>query len=198
MTDTFFAVPEDRLDRLAALYATDPTTHRAVLRSPGGASTGRYDSEDPRRCSARLPLRHPWSLFHPRRLPPVLLMVLNGGELHGHRVLGSKTLQFMLANQLPGGKSLPELDFGRGTSDYMTFDGRGFSLGFSVVLDPAHTKIVGSRGTVAWSGTASTAFFIDLHEQLSVMFFTQLLPSQTWPLRARLQQLDYQAIADRA
>jgi CubicO group peptidase (beta-lactamase class C family) len=199
MTDTFFAVPEDRLDRLAALYETDRTTRRAVLRTPGGASTGQQNSQEPRPGAALAYLSGSHGLYSSAAdYHRFCQRVLNGGELDGARVLSSKTLQFMLVNQLPSGKSLPDLDFGGGISDHMTFDGLGFGLGFSVVLDPAHTKIVGSRGTVAWSGTASTAFFIDLQEQLSMMFFTQLVPSQTWPLRARLQQLVYQAIADRA
>jgi CubicO group peptidase (beta-lactamase class C family) len=43
---------------------------------------------------------------------------------------------------------------------------------------------------------ASTFFLIDNAEQLVVTFFTQLLPSSTYPIRSQLRQLVYQAITD--
>jgi len=55
----------------------------------------------------------------------------------------------------------------------------GFGLGFSVVQDPAASKILSSPGEFAWGGAASTAFWVDPVEDLTAMFFTQLLPSST-------------------
>ena len=75
------------------------------------------------------------------------------------------------------------------------FDGVGFGLGFSVLLDPAATHTLGSPGEFAWGGAASTAFWIDPAEQLTVVFMTQLLPSSTYPLRSQLRQLVYSALA---
>ena len=43
---------------------------------------------------------------------------------------------------------------------------------------------------------ASTAFWVDPAERISVQFFTQLLPSSTYPLRSQLRQLVYQALVD--
>ncbi len=43
---------------------------------------------------------------------------------------------------------------------------------------------------------ASTAFWVDPVEDLTVSFFTQLLPSGTYPIRRDLQQLVYQALID--
>ena len=44
-------------------------------------------------------------------------------------------------------------------------------------------------------GAASTSFWIDPAEELTVSFFTQLLPSSAYPLRSQLRQLVYQALA---
>lgn len=48
----------------------------------------------------------------------------------------------------------------------------------------------------AWGGAASTAFWIDPAQDLTVQFFTQLLPSSTHPIRSQLKQLVYQSIID--
>ena len=75
-------------------------------------------------------------------------------------------------------------------------EGMGFGLGFSVVLDPAATKVACSEGELAWGGLASTAFWVDRKERLTVQFFTQLAPSSTYPLRSQLRVLVYQALVD--
>ncbi|MDC0998271.1 serine hydrolase, partial [Alphaproteobacteria bacterium] len=47
-----------------------------------------------------------------------------------------------------------------------------------------------------WGGVASTAFWIDPAEDLSVVFMTQLIPSYTYPIRRELRVLVYQALVD--
>jgi CubicO group peptidase (beta-lactamase class C family) len=48
---------------------------------------------------------------------------------------------------------------------------------------------------MSWGGAASTAFWIDPAEELTVSFFTQMFPSSTYPLRPQLRQLVYQALS---
>ncbi len=43
---------------------------------------------------------------------------------------------------------------------------------------------------------ASTAFWIDPKEELSVVFMTQLIPSSCYPIRRELRVLVYQALVD--
>src|SRR6266536_813646 len=52
----------------------------------------------------------------------------------GTRLLGTRTLRYMTRNHLPGGADLEA--FGRPLFAEPTFEGVGFGLGFSVVLDP--------------------------------------------------------------
>jgi CubicO group peptidase (beta-lactamase class C family) len=65
-----------------------------------------------------------------------------------------------------------------------------------VPLDPVANRELGSPGEFAWGGAASTIFFVDPAEELTVLFFTQLLLSSSYPIRPRLRQLVYQAVVD--
>ncbi len=121
-------------------------------------------------------------------------MLLNRGELDGARILGSRTVDYMVQNHLPGGAILE--DFGRPLFAETEFLGMGFGLGFSVSLDTAENKVIGSTGSYAWGGAASTAFWIDPKEEIVALFLTQLLPSSTYPIRPILQQLVYQSLID--
>ena len=64
------------------------------------------------------------------------------------------------------------------------------------MTDRVANKSLTSEGSFAWGGAASTAFWVDPVEDLTVGFFTQLLPSSTYPIRRELQRLVYQALSD--
>jgi CubicO group peptidase (beta-lactamase class C family) len=184
MVETGFSAHEPDHGRLAALYTPDPETGRAT-RSPMSVAATR-----PPDClsgggglvsSAADYLRF-------------TRMLLGGGELDGVRLLGPRTLRLMTSNQLPGRADLEE--YGRPLFSETTFDGVGFGLGFSVVEDPVAGRFTSSRGEFAWGGAASTAFWVDPAERMVVLFFTQLLPSSTHPIRSQLHQLVHQALVD--
>jgi CubicO group peptidase (beta-lactamase class C family) len=65
-----------------------------------------------------------------------------------------------------------------------------------MVIDPARYGMVASPGEYSWGGAASTAFYVDPVEDLTVCFYTQLLPSSTLPVRAYLRSLVNQALVD--
>jgi CubicO group peptidase (beta-lactamase class C family) len=123
-----------------------------------------------------------------------MTMLLRGGELDGVHYLSSRTLALMTENHLPGDVDLEQ--FATDSFSEVDYAGVGFGLGFSVKLDQAKNKSLGSEGTFGWGGAASTAFWVDPFEDLTVAFFTQLLPSSTYPIRRDLQQLVYQALVD--
>jgi len=116
------------------------------------------------------------------------------GELRGVKLLGPRTVGYMTRNHLPGGVDLET--FGRPLFAEAPFRGVGFGLGFAVMIDPVPGKVTGSAGEISWGGAASTVFWIDQEADLTVSFFTQLLPSSTYPVRAQLRQLIYQALTD--
>ena len=121
------------------------------------------------------------------------LMLLGKGELDGTRLLGRKTVEYMTTNHLPGNCDLAAM--GQPVFSETSYEGIGFGLGFSVVVDPAAANVLDSPGEFAWGGAASTYFWVDPVEELIVVFATQLLPSSAYPIRRELKTLVYQALA---
>ncbi|WP_308123588.1 serine hydrolase domain-containing protein [Modestobacter marinus] len=120
-------------------------------------------------------------------------MLRSGGRTpSGDRVLGPRTLAYMVRNHLPGNVDLET--YGRPLYAETPLRGVGFGLGFSMVLDPVRYGSVSSAGEYGWGGAASTAFWIDPVEELTVGFYTQLLPSSALPIRSHLRQLVNQAL----
>ncbi|MFP5327286.1 MAG: serine hydrolase domain-containing protein [Acidimicrobiia bacterium] len=185
MTDTKWSVDETERERLAALYVRNPADGKAFRFDMMGAAA----HNPPAFLSGGGGLISTARDYH-----RFCQMLLRGGELDGARLLGTRTLEYMTENHLPGGASLEE--FGRPLFSETTFAGMGFGLGFSVLDNPAENKVLGSPGEFAWGGAASTAFWVDPVEDLTVLFLTQLLPSSTYPIRTQLKSLVYQALVD--
>ncbi|HET6500168.1 MAG TPA: serine hydrolase domain-containing protein [Amycolatopsis sp.] len=184
MVDTAFGAEEgEALDNLAALYAAQPGTKRA-LRNDGMGSAAH---SRPKALSGGGGLVSTAADYH--RFAQFLL---RRGELDGVRLLSPRTVERMTTNHLPDGLDLDR--FGRPVFAETRYDGVGFGLGFSVLLDPVKAKSPGSVGEFGWGGAASTSFFVDPRERITALFLTQLLPSSTHPIRPYLTQLVYQAL----
>ena len=184
MTETSFGLrPEDDVDSLAQLYGPGvvplpapfaEAAHRKPTFLAGGAglvsTAGDYLK--------------------------FVEMLRRGGSVSDEpgadRVLGARTLAHMVRNHLPGNADLET--FGRPLYAETPLRGVGFGLGFSMVLDPVRYGGVASVGTYSWGGAASTEFFVDPVEDLTVSFYTQLLPSSTLPMRNYLRPLVQQAL----
>jgi CubicO group peptidase (beta-lactamase class C family) len=183
MTDTSFG-PADEA-RLAQVYSRDPATGRAVVNPRFGPPA----LSKPKALSGGGGLVGTAADYQ-----RFTRMLLNGGELDGVRLLGTRTLRYMARNHLPGGADLEA--FGRQLFAEVSYRGVGFGLGFGVTLDPVAQKVLSSPGEITWGGLASTAFWVDPLERITVSFFTQMIPSSTYPLRPQLRQLVYQALVD--
>jgi CubicO group peptidase (beta-lactamase class C family) len=183
MTETRWWVDGEDAARLAALYAPDPTTGKAF----------RYDVigtralTKPSMHSGGAGLISTATDYH-----RFTQMLLREGAYDGGRLLGSRTLRYMTRNHLPGGEDVQTLSTG-GFAE-TNYEGIGFGLGFAVVLDPVPGKVPSSEGLFYWGGLASTTFWVDPTEELTVMLFTQLIPSSTYTLRPQLRQMVYSAI----
>jgi CubicO group peptidase (beta-lactamase class C family) len=189
MTDTAFWAEPAAQPRLAALYGPGPDGRAARL-----DALGRWVLKEPRMLVGGGGLvstaadydRFTQMLLHRPGSP--------AGELDGIRLLSPRTVAYMARNHLPGGVDLET--FGRPLFAETPFRGVGFGLGFGVLIDPVPGKVVGSAGEISWGGAASTTFWVDQAADLTVSFFTQLLPSSTHPIRTQLRQLVYQALTD--
>ncbi len=121
-------------------------------------------------------------------------MLLGGGELNGVRLLSPRTVRYMARNHLPNGQLLNEI--GQSTFAESAMEGTGFGLGFSVIEDAAALRNLASEGEFGWGGAASTAFWVDPVEEICVVFMTQLLPSDTYPIRRQLRATVLQSLID--
>ena len=186
MNDTGFSVPEDKTDRFARLYVPNPANGKAI---PAPAVLVSDPTKTPAMLSGGGGLAGTANDYL-----RFAQMLLNRGELDGVRLLGTRTVGYMTSNHLPGDADLEA--FGRPLFAETSFDGVGFGLGFSVVLDPVKNKVLRSVGEYAWGGAASTLFWVDPKEEIIAVFLTQLLPSRTHPIRAELLRLVYQALID--
>jgi CubicO group peptidase (beta-lactamase class C family) len=189
MTDTSFWIGEADMRRLAALYTPKPPPSGPAARLD---AMSKVAHRPPRMLSGGGGLISTAADYH--RFTQMLLDRPGspGGELDGMCLLGPRTVAYMTRNHLPGGADLET--FGRPLYAESPFRGVGFGLGFAVVIDPVPGKTPGSAGEFSWGGAASTAFWVDPAEELTVSFFTQLLPSSAHRIRSQLRQLVYQAL----
>ena len=189
MTGTAFWADPAVQPRLAALYTPGPDGTAARL-----DALGRGALKEPRMLGGGGGLVSTAADYD--RLTQMLLHRPGSpaGELDGIRLLSPRTVAYMARNHLPGGLDLET--FGRPLFAEAPFRGVGFGLGFAVLIDPVPGKVLGSAGELSWGGAASTSFWIDQEADLTVSFFTQLLPSSAYPIRQQLRQLVYQALTD--
>ena len=115
-------------------------------------------------------------------------MMLNKGSLDGNRILGPKTIDYMLSNHLGN-------NINRSGPYYLPGPGYGFGLGFAVREDDGISAWPGSVGEYYWGGYAGTYFWIDPKEDLVVVSMTQSVKHRVY-FRMLLRNLVYQSIIE--
>ena len=183
MTDTFFSVPTEKMDRFASSHYWDSEANELKLVPPenlrnyqdvtffsGGGGLVATITDYMRFCE----------------------MLRNGGNFNGARLLGPKTVQFMTSDQLTpevraeGRGQYPSLDF---------FPGQSMAMGFGVITNPGITPAISSKGELSWGGIAGTQFWIDPEEEIIGIAMVQLFRSP-WPLRFDFKVATYQALIE--
>ena len=181
MTDTYFFLPDEKKDRLAALYA--PNKDKTIVRV----------GEDPVKVgaltySASFQYRGPRTFFSggaglvstASDYARFLQMLLNGGRLDGVQLLKHETVRKITQNQL--GQAA------------MGNSGPQFGYGFGIVVDPEKSKDVASVGTYSWGGIFNTYFWVDPEKKLIGIMMTQLYPSDHLRLGNDFKKLAYESL----
>ena len=186
MTDTGFYVPEVKIGRLAKMYTRKDEsgrlrlanekelewlneyapTKKPFIESAGG---GLYSS-----CSDYCKFA---------------LMMLNGGEFNGAKILGRKTVEFIGSPQLDK-KQLDTMKLGQ-------IGGvQGYSYGNlnRVMVDSALACSNGSVGEYGWDGLPGTYFCIDPQEELVIVYMQQIQQGGDYSLRRKMRQIVYSAL----
>jgi CubicO group peptidase (beta-lactamase class C family) len=107
-------------------------------------------------------------------------MLADGGKFAGKRLLGSKTLEFMIADHTGARPGRPP--------------GLGFGLGFEVRASVGDAALPGSLGEYGWAGNAGTLFWIDPKEQLIAIYMVQVSDGDRIMLRNQFRTMLQSAI----
>ncbi|WP_299699890.1 serine hydrolase [uncultured Tateyamaria sp.] len=188
MGDTGFSVSDGTLDRFASLYtplAGDAMDLNAAAN--GDSSLRLFDA------AANSPFRRTTCFSGGGGLVGTIDDYMSFAEClrnRGQGLISPSTADFMMSNHLPGDiASLGPASFAE-----QPMDGMGFGIGGAVVIDPARSRAPSSIGDFSWGGMASTFFWVDRVHDVSVVFFTQLSPSSSYPARAELKALVHGAL----
>lgn len=203
MIDTGFHVVENKRERFASLYTPSWGASLASVNQPSSpdAKKDRKGTKLQESAAKSLYLNSAKIFAGGGGLTSTMSdysrfcqMLLNKGELDGQRLLGKKTVEFMLRNHLPDNKDMAAM--GQPVWSETTYEGIGFGLGGTVVLDPVKAQTIASIGEYHWGGAASTFFWLDPQEDLYVVFLTQLMPSSAYPIRRELRAGIYQTLTE--
>ena len=111
---------------------------------------------------------------------PLGLMLANGGELNGKRLLSRKSVEMMSAVHAPD--TLPGLP-----------PGQGYGLSVRVVTNHAARNTLLSDGTYGWTGAQGTHFFVDPKEGLVGVLMVQTSDGE---VQREFEDLVAQSVAD--
>lgn len=185
MADTAFQVAPEKLDRLSANYRQQPDGAPALLEDDPAASSYAREPGFKSGGGGLVSTTADYLRF--------CEMLRRGGELDGARILGPRTVELMHQNHLPGGADVSQLAYSPDVVEVQP--GVGFGLGFATSLGTVESGGLGARDYY-WGGAASTIFWVDPKEDLSVVFMTQLMPCEMIDIRGPLKNLVYSAIVD--
>jgi CubicO group peptidase (beta-lactamase class C family) len=181
MTATGFSVPDSQISRFPPMYEVN--TGGIALNEAPEVSAWRQGKVDTFCGGGGLvgTIDDYWRFAE---------MLRGGGERDGVRILSPRTMQLAACNHLPGDLAAMATEVWAETQ----FDGVGFGLLGSVVLDPAKAQISAQVGDYGWGGAAGTFFWVSPVDDMVVILFTQLLPSSAIPVRKELRALVHAAL----
>jgi len=177
MKDTHFYLPQNKVNRLAAVYSAYADKPLERSPDPGGmVGQGAYVTGPRKSFSGGAGL-----LSTAADYAKFLQMMLNKGTFNGNRILAPGTVELMTVSHLG------EIKYAWGT-------GIGFGLGFSVCEDMGDRGVPGSVGEYGWGGAYGSSYWVDPKEDMVVVYFKQLTPTNNLDDQNKLRTLIYQAI----
>jgi CubicO group peptidase (beta-lactamase class C family) len=178
MTDTGFFISPDKAARYAKPLPADPDGGKPQARSPELTQALKFECGGG--CAAST--ASDYLRF--------ATMLMNGGRLGEARLLGPRTVSYMLSDQLGTGiKNLV------GNADPTRAD-YGFGLGLAVRTTPGIVKMMGSVGQFSWPGASGTDWWVDPKEELVVVYLSAAPGPIRWHYRQKINALVYQAMSE--
>jgi len=181
MEDTYFYLPKNKVGRLTTSYMASESKPLEKAPDPGsGIGQGHYVKGPRKSFSGGAGL-----LSTAMDYAKFLQMMLNGGEFNGKRILSPKTVELMVADHVAV-REIP----------YQGRNGSGFGMGFSITKDVGERGEPGSVGTFEWGGAYGSSYWADPKEELILVYFKQLIPTNGLDDQAKLKSLVYQALLE--
>ena len=178
MNDTGFSISADQAARYAKPLPSDPDTGKPQSRSPELTQPIKFE------CGGGCAASTASDYLH------FAMMLMNGGRSGEARLLGPRTIAYMLSDQL--GPNIKNLI---GNADPTRAD-FGFGLGLAVRTTPGVVKMMGSVGQFTWPGASGTDWWVDPKEELAVVYMSAAPGPVRWHYRQTINALVYQAIVD--
>jgi CubicO group peptidase (beta-lactamase class C family) len=172
MKDTYFFVPTDKRDRVAAVYGSD-ASGKAVRQANDAKGQGHYIDGPRKSFSGGAGL-----VSTARDYATFLEALRNGGELGKVRILSPHAVKLMTTNQV-------------GTLRGQNANGFGYGFDTQDRYGPG-MESVGSWG---WGGAYGSSYKVDPVERLVIVLMIQLLPNST-DLRDKVPVSIYQALVN--
>lgn len=178
MTDTGFSISADKAARYARPLPVDPGTGKPQARSPELTQPLKFECGGG--CAAST--ASDYLRF--------AMMLMNGGRAGEARLLGPRTVAYMLSDQL--GANIRNLV---GNADPTRAD-YGFGLGLAVRTTPGVVRMMGSVGQFSWPGASGTDWWVDPKEELAVVYMSAAPGPIRWHYRQKINALVYQSIIE--
>jgi CubicO group peptidase (beta-lactamase class C family) len=180
MNDTYFDLPSEKVNRLAAVYEPGPDQHiRRVGDDPVIKGELAYCVTSPYQGQRGYYSGGAGLTSSTADYARLLQMLLNGGQWNGTRILKPETVREMTSNQI-------------GDLKFMMPASR-FGYGFGIVSAKDKDEVA-SVGSYAWGGFYSTMFWVDPQKKLVGVLMTQLFPMEHLTLHQDFKKLAYAAI----
>ncbi len=173
MTDTYYYVPQEKIERMASVYRPDENGKIERMIKPAYIEpTGMF-----RGIAGLAGTAADYYRF--------AQMIANGGELDGVRLLGRMTVDNMISNHI--GPDRPV---------YIRGGGYGFGLGFGVLTNSAQAPDALSIGSYTWGGAYGTLYWADPVEDLIGILMIQIRPYNHLSIRPLFSNVVTQAVVD--
>lgn len=172
MKDTYFYLPRNKHNRLVTLHGVRDEKAYKLQGGAYDATLADYPKVRGTYFSGGAGLSSTAEDY-----AKFLQLFLNQGEFNGTRLLGRKTVELMLTDQLP------DLD-------------NEFGLGFGLETERNDHRSPASIGSFSWGGAFSTSYWADPKENLIGVIYTNIYNNPYGHISEKFKVLTYQAIAD--
>ena len=178
MVDTGFVIPPEKAARYAKALPNDPDTGKPQKVEPDATKPTKFECGGG--CAAST--ASDYLRF--------AVMLMDKGKFGDKRIIGRKTAEYMLSNQLG-----PEIRNLIGNADPTRAD-YGFGLGLAVRTTAGVVRLMGSVGDFSWPGASGTNWWADPEEELVVVFMAHSPGPTRWHYRQVINAMVYEAIED--